>query len=832
MDIKTILILTAFVNTFQLIFLIGFIKLSQVRNRVLNIYVIAKLFMVIAWVFLILRGVVPISISILLANPFIIIAFGTEILALTSSDCDNFNKKIKLFAQIALVFVVGFLFVFKYNENIRTAYISFVVFIWHIIAGYQFIFYKKNRNRLKVIVGIVYLLFSIIALVRLYGALVYNNQTLNDTNLIQTLSFSSIFILNFIGIVVLLLFLKEKDERMIGIKESKYKNFTELLPQIVFEIDLKGQLTYINKQAYILTDYSQKDFLAGVNIRDVIVKDDIDRITNKMATIVAGGVETGDEYLIQKKNGETFPALIYASPIVDENKVIGIRGIIVDITDRKKTEQEIQKLSKAVNQSSNTIVITDTKGDIEYANPKFKDLTGYTVEEAIGLNPRILNARTQPKEYYIKMWNTITAGKTWKGEFHNKKKNGDLFWENVTITPLKNDADKIINYLAIKEDITEKKAAVEALESSEEKFRAIVETASDWIWEVDNNGKYTYSSPKVFSILGYTVDEIIGKTPFDLMSETEGDRMSKIFLDIISQNKSMGEIENINIHKNGTPVILETSGLPFFDGNGNLLGYRGIDRDITERKKIEQEILKQTKELKNANATKDKFFSIIAHDLRGPIGAMVGFSKILVDGFNDYDINRQKEYVSILNDGVNKVYKLLDNLLLWSRSQQGKIGFSPESENLFLLVEETNDMLSQMAKGKMIKLENKIPQKLNIEVDKDMLLTVLRNLISNAIKFTPKGGQITVKANKHGSGTDNDYTEISVQDSGVGIAEKMHSKIFSIVENTTTKGTENEVGTGLGLIICKEFIEKHGGKIWVESEVGKGSTFIFTIPLA
>ena len=170
---------------------------------------------------------------------------------------------------------------------------------------------------------------------------------------------------------------------------------------------------------------------------------------------------------------------------------------------------------------------------------------------------------------------------------------------------------------------------------------------------------------------------------------------------------------------------------------------------------------------------------------------------------------------------------MLENLLLWSSSQNGSIVFNPKKMNLFLLANETIKLLKQSIENKSIKLSNQIAENIYIDADKEMLSTIIRNLISNAVKFTPKGGNISIKAEKK-----QQFTEITIKDTGVGISKKMLPKLFDITENTSTEGTENEneTGTGLGLILCKEFVEKHAGTIWVESEKGKGASFCFTIP--
>ncbi len=208
----------------------------------------------------------------------------------------------------------------------------------------------------------------------------------------------------------------------------------------------------------------------------------------------------------------------------------------------------------------------------------------------------------------------------------------------------------------------------------------------------------------------------------------------------------------------------------------------------------------------------------------------MGFADLLNREFDIYSIEQKKRFISIIYEGLQNTLELLDNLLQWSLSQRGVIVFNPEKINLYLKTKETCDLLNQSAEKKSIKLINQIALNINIEADGDMLATIIRNLLSNAIKYTHKYGEITIKTFLVPDKNNIQYMGISVSDTGVGIPKEIQSKLFDVGETKSTKGTENEKGTGSGLILCKEFVEKHGGKIWVESEVGKGSIFNFTIP--
>jgi len=238
------------------------------------------------------------------------------------------------------------------------------------------------------------------------------------------------------------------------------------------------------------------------------------------------------------------------------------------------------------------------------------------------------------------------------------------------------------------------------------------------------------------------------------------------------------------------------------------------------------EIDKSRLQLKELNATKDKLFSIIGHDLAGPLGSFKSLVEYMISDFDLSDTKTIIEYLNIMQKSANSTYDLLENLLAWAKSQRNEIIYAPDKVEIKKIVSLTIDLFVELTKIKEILLIDNIPEKTIVFADKNMLMTVLRNLISNAIKFTPKGKQIHIFAER----TDNEYV-ITIKDEGTGIKSENLSKLFKNNEHFSTFGTNGEKGTGLGLLLCKDFVEKHGGKIWVESEVNKGSSFKFTLPI-
>ena len=259
--------------------------------------------------------------------------------------------------------------------------------------------------------------------------------------------------------------------------------------------------------------------------------------------------------------------------------------------------------------------------------------------------------------------------------------------------------------------------------------------------------------------------------------------------------------------------------------NNDIL-WTGILYDICDRKKTEQEILLKNEELKKINIEKDKFLSIISHDLKTPFNSIMGFSDILSECIKSNDLEKIEKYTTIINRSATKAMDLLRNLIDWSLSQTGRMNYKPELFDLPDLIDEIIMSFSDIAESKTIQISRIDSSVFSVFADKAMVSTIIRNLISNAVKFTKSGGAIDIRSEQ-----DSTSVIISVSDTGIGIPPQTISKLFRIDANVTTKGTDNESGTGLGLMLCKEFVDKHGGKIEVESEPGKGTSFKVYLPL-
>jgi len=250
-----------------------------------------------------------------------------------------------------------------------------------------------------------------------------------------------------------------------------------------------------------------------------------------------------------------------------------------------------------------------------------------------------------------------------------------------------------------------------------------------------------------------------------------------------------------------------------------------LEEKNSQLEKANIKLLESEKHLKELNSTKDKFFSIIGHDLRNPLNALLGFSELISGNSREYSTEEIQKYGKIINEAAKNIHQLIENLLEWSRSQSGKIEFNPQLADLSQLVNQIVKIFEIQAEKKKISIVSEVPEGIQVFADMNLLSTILRNLINNSIKYTPKQGKISIAAEQNQEGV-----SISISDSGIGMTKEQIDSLFSLAHGPSTPGTEEETGTGLGLILCKEFVDKHQGRIWVESQVNKGSTFSIMLP--
>lgn len=333
--------------------------------------------------------------------------------------------------------------------------------------------------------------------------------------------------------------------------------------------------------------------------------------------------------------------------------------------------------------------------------------------------------------------------------------------------------------------------------------------------------------------------EILGKTDFDLFSEEHAAKARNDEIEIIKTGIPIINKVEKEILTGGKINWITTTKIPLRDNEGNIIGTFGMSRNITELIQNEQKIKKiadeltesnerlmeSERQLRESNASKDTLFSIISHDLRSPFGSVLNLAELLVEDINEMPKDEIQVFAESIHEAAQSVYKLLNNLLEWSRLQTGKISYNPEKIMLNEFAGSILKLYEANLESKNISAEINIDENIAVYADTNTINTVFRNLISNAIKFSFSGSKIEIT-----SGLQNDECVISVIDSGTGIPAKDLTNIFEICSNKSRKGTAEEEGTGLGLVLTKEFVELNKGRIWLESEEGKGTTFCFCLP--
>ncbi len=524
----------------------------------------------------------------------------------------------------------------------------------------------------------------------------------------------------------------------------------------------------------------------------------------------------------------------------DKGDIIGMLGTYEDITERKRADLALrlseQRFRAIADYTYNWELWISPTGGVLWTNPAVEKITGYSVEECMGMTD-------YPGALVVEEDRAMAVAAREKGlkeesgrmECRVRRKDGKVIWVASSWQPIYDDKGVWQGQRVSVRDITDRKYAEERLAESRERFRSLVETTSDWIWEINRNGVYTYVSPKVQDLLGYEPDEVLGKRPFDLMPPEEAGRVSKVFEKIHRAQKPFQAIENVNLHKDGRKVILETSGVPVYDAYGNFCGYRGIDRDITDRKRLLRILEAKNRELESIVYTS-------SHDLRSTIVNVQGFSselsvtcEHLLGLLKDIPLPHEKlreELRAILQEEIptelkyiatsaNKMDMLIKGLLKLSRLGQVKVKMEQIDMNA-LMSEAIDSMQYQI---QQVGADVRVDQLPDCIADAGQMTQVFWNLIDNAMKYRDSERQCVIEIS---GWVKEDMSVYCVADNGCGILPRHQKNIFEVFHRLEPEGAVG--GEGLGLSIVRRIIDRHGGEVRVESAAGQGSRFFVSVP--
>lgn len=663
----------------------------------------------------------------------------------------------------------------------------------------------------------------------------------------------------------------ERDTRLLREAESMIKKSEELFRKAFITSPDSVNINRLSDGLYVMvnegftktTGYTAEDVRGRTSLELDIWVDPVRRKELVTELQEKGKVEDF-EAQFRKKDGSIITGLMSAS-ILEINGEAHIMNVTRDITRIKNIENELKQeknlLHTLIDNLPDRIYIKDRNSRFVICNRALAERMGKKeVSEVIGKSDFDFQLPELAEQFYRDEQEIMNSGiPLINHEEPRVMPDGEKRWNLITKVPLRDHNGKITGIVGISRDITDlkkKEARTRALNkiirgisttaNLDELLKLVHETLSEIVYAEncfialyepktqlfsfpyfvdkhdDNPGNlslaksctsYVFRTNQSLLLTGEKMNELLDKGEIELVGTNSA---SWIGIPLNLPSRTIGVLVLQNYEQEN---VYSEEDISFLNSIGSQIAF------AIERKMAEEEIREKNEMLQAANAEKDKFFSIIAHDLRGPLGAFMEATKILTDELPNMSGEEIREISGEMNKDASRIYALLENLLQWSRLQRGVIKFEPADQNLSPLVNNAISPLLSSAEKKNVTVELNIPGDIIVNADTHMTETVIRNLVSNAIKFTP-GGKIVVSAVPDEEG----LVRISVKDNGIGIPPDMAGSLFSLTSRASRPGTDGEPSSGLGLVLCREFVEKHGGRIWVESEEGKGTEFMFTLP--
>ena len=627
---------------------------------------------------------------------------------------------------------------------------------------------------------------------------------------------------------------RETNEKLVE-QQSLLEAITSSARDAILMIDNHGNVTYWNEAATCLFGYSGEE-IKGRNLHQILVPAQ-SMIAHQEA--FPRFQQTGEGAAVGKtlelsalhKDGTEIPIELSLSSVHRAGAWHAI-GILRDLRWRREAERREKENEKRFRSAFELpllgfAITSPEKGWMEI-NGALEEMLGYSREELKNLSWADL---THPDDIApdVEQFNRILAGEIDKYVIEKRflRKNGEVAWTIMSAGCVRKPDGTADYFVASIQDITRRKIAEEAVKHERRLLRTLIDNLPDAIYVKDAEGRKVLANEADWKLIGSaSEEEIIGKTDREIYGNEIGERGYQDDMDVLLRNQPVIGREEDFVDASGRTVWLRTTKLPIFNENGTVEGLVGIGHVITEQREASRLLAEQAEELRGLVATKDKFFSIIAHDLRGPLGSFAGLTRLMAEGLQNMSLARVQEISTQLSRSSERVFDMLENLLEWSRMQRGMIPFEPEMIRLDEWVSEVITAFREQAGVKDVALHVAVEPGLLLRADKRMVEATLRNLTSNALKFTQPGGSIRVIARRN----DADSVLITVKDNGIGMDEEILSQLFRIDTQANRPGTDGEPSSGLGLLLCKEFVDRHGGTISVESTPGQGAAFTIALP--
>jgi PAS domain S-box-containing protein len=499
----------------------------------------------------------------------------------------------------------------------------------------------------------------------------------------------------------------------------------------------------------------------------------------------------------------------------DDPKTLYV-GVARDITERRKAQSEVRKLSRAIEQSPVSVVITDRSGAIEYVNPKFTELTGYSGEEVRGQNSRILKSGLMHDDVYAELWRTISSGRAWQGELLNRKKSGETYWESTFISCLTNSDGEITHYVAVKQDISER--IIRELETR--KLSAAVVQSANLIIITDTSGIIEYVNPRFTQVSGYSLAEVVG-LPMTALNTGANDpeEIATMWNQVRSGQMWKGVV--LTEQKSGKPYYIRRTASPILDAAGSLISILFLGEDITTEMEAQQKAMEADK-----LAAVGVLAAGVSHEFKNYLGGIIGNASFALDEIN----GEAEDALSLARDTLSQIIGMSEkanqvamSLLTYSKARPEEFS----AADLKPLVMNTINLVEKELRNRSIELVTYFEPTPEVNVSASKIQQLLLNLLLNAEHAIEQSGVITVALT-----ADSQYVKLKVGDTGCGIPPANLSRIFDPFFSTKgVWGKDKVVGTGMGLAICRNVAREHHGDLTVESTIGVGTTFILQLPL-
>ena len=616
---------------------------------------------------------------------------------------------------------------------------------------------------------------------------------------------------------------RDQAEESLRDSEERFRSLTASSPVGILLTDSQGQCVYANPRCRVIFGTTLMTVL-GEGWTEVIHPEDRETVTKEWRECVQHLGEFGRDFRLQVEQGEE--RWVHMRSAVMHAQRSDLRGhvlVVEDITSRQKAEELLRQQSTALEAAANGILLTDRDGTILWVNPAVTNLTGFSIQELIGAKTSLFKSGVQDREFYQQMWTTVLAGHIWQGELVNRRKDGTLYTEDITITPVRDVRGAVMQFVAIKQDVTQRKRAEALLRESEERYRTLIETAQDVIFTLGMDGTILTLNPAFEQVTGWPCSAWLGEKFGGLVEAADAGLAQKMFVAVMGGEKPSPF--EMRVHtKDGRPCVGEFITTPQIQ-NGKVVGTLGIARDVTERKHLQQELYHRQK-----MEAVGRLAGGVAHDFNNILTAINGYSEMAMWQLSEGDPLRHN--LEEIHKSSGRAAALTQQLLAFSRKQI----LQPRILDMNVAVTGVEKMLRRLI-TENIELVTSLRAKQGwIKADPGQIEQVVMNLVVNARDAMPDGGHIVIEteditvgsalAHRHADLKPGEYVMLTVSDTGHGISDDVKAHIFEPFFTTKPQGQ----GTGLGLATCFGIVQQSEGHIEVESKVGEGAVFRVYLP--